>query len=383
MTDSARGVVAVDTLVVGAGPSGLAVAACLGEAGVDYAIVDRAAAVGAAWRTHYRRLHLHTARSSSSLPRWPMPRSWPTYPSRAQVVEYLDGYARHFGLAPRLGATVTRARREGGAWRVDVAPGPGYRARHLVVATGYNGVPRRPDIPGLDAFPGEVVHSAAYGDGARFSGREVLVVGVGNSGAEIAIDLHEHGARPSLVVRSPVHVVPRDVLGLPAQRTAIALARLPPRVQDRLTAPLIRLVMGDLSRFGFERPARGPVELLTATGRVPLIDVGTVRLVKEGKIRVTKGVERVDGDVVRFVDGARARFDAIVLATGYRAALERFLDGAERVVDARGYPTVHGAEAQLPGLFFCGFRNPPTGALRESALEAERVAAAIAGRPRG
>lgn len=155
---------------------------------------------------------------------------------------------------------MTQAEQRGGRWLVDVEhdgeAAAGFDARTLVVASGYNGVPFIPEFDGLESFQGEVVHSARYGDGARFAGQDVLVVRCGNSGAEIAIDLWEHGARPSLVVRNPTHVVPRDVFGMP----------------------------------------------------------------------VRPGIDRMDGSEVVFVNGQRAAFGAIVMATGSRFVWWHFRD---------------------------------------------------------
>jgi len=367
-----------ETIIVGAGPSGLAVAACLRRWGLPFTILEQSERVGATWRTHYERLHLHTARPHSGLPHWPMPADYPMYPSRQQVVDYLEAYAERFELRPRFGSRVVSARRHPAGWRVTCASGETHEGARLVVASGYNRVPFIPEVEGIATFPGEIVHSARYGDGARFAGQEVLVVGCGNSGAEIAIDLWERGARPALCVRGPLHIVPRDIFGLPAQRTTILLSRLPARLVDRLTLPLARRLIGDLSPWGIERPDVGPLEQIERDGRVPLIDVGTVDLIRCGAVRVVKGVAAVEASEVTFDDGARHRFDAIVFATGYRAKLGDFLEDAPAVTDDRGYPTVHGRESHLPGLYFCGFRNPTTGALRESALEGARIADHIA-----
>lgn len=362
----------IDNLVIGAGPSGLAAAACLKRRGLVHAILERDA-LGASWRHHYERLHLHTARAFSQLPHHPMPASYPTYPSRAQVVAYLEDYARSLELDVRAGVTVTRARREAEGWSVDTNQG-GYRARRLVVATGYNASPVLPTWPGLDAFPGEVLHSSRYKNGAPYVGKDVLVVGAGNSGAEITIDLWEYGARPAMLVRSPVHVVPRDILGVPAQTLAIALSRLPPKLADRLSLPMRDRVVGDLSAYGLRRPDRGPVELLEAEGRVPLVDIGTIALIKQGSVTVYPDISKIETSTLHFVDGRSRRFDAIILATGYRTNLPSWLESD--ALNGRGLPKVHGADAGQ-GLYFLGFRNPSTGNLREIALEAERIARSI------
>lgn len=364
-------------VVVGAGPAGLAVAACLKRLGTPHELLEREATIAPSWRRHYKRLHLHTAKRWSALPHLPFPEDYPTYPSRAQVVAYLDRYAQVMGLEPRLSVEVERAAREGSHWELSTAGGVTYRADALVVASGYCAVASRASWPGLDEFPGTILHSSEYSDGSAWRDQRVLVVGSGNSGAEIAVDLWEHGAEVAMVFRGPVHVVPRDIFGVPAQRLTLLMSRLPARIADRLSLPLRDLLVGDLSAYGIQRPPVGPLELLESTGRVPLIDIGTIALIKQGAITVYPNVTSLDGERVRFVDGREARFDAIVLATGYRAGLERWLVGASEALDRQGLPRVHGRESDIEGLYFCGFRNPTTGALREIGLEAQRIADAL------
>ena len=365
----------VGVLVIGAGPAGLAVSACLKRHGEPHALIDREPVVGSSWRRHYDRLHLHTAKQYSALPGLPFPESDPTYPSRAEVIAYLDRYAERMALEPWLGVEVTRAYRHDGKWHADTRDGRRYRASAVVIATGYNAVPSRADWPGLAAFPGPVVHACDYKNGAPHEGKRVLVVGSGNSGAEIAVDLWESkAAEVAMSFRSPVHVVPRDAFGLPAQRLTILMSHLPTRLADRLSQPLRDLTVGDLTRYGVARPAVGPLELLETTGRVPLIDIGTVALIRQGAITVYPNLSRLEGAAVHFVDGRSRTFDAIVLATGYRAGLERWLEGVGDALDERGLPRAHGRESAVPGLYFLGFRNPTTGNLREIALEAERIA---------
>lgn len=364
-----------DTVIVGAGPSGLAVAACLKRLGRPYLLLEREPSLASTWRRHYDRLHLHTAKQYSSLPHHPMPASYPTYPSRAQVVAYLDDYAKALELDVRTGVHVTAATHARDHWRLE-SPGPTYLARHLVVATGYNAAPVVPTWPGLETFPGPVLHASQYQNGAPYVGHDVLVVGAGNSGAEIAIDLWEHGARPAMVFRGPVHVVPRDVFGQPAQTVAIALAKVSPRLADKLSLPLRDFVVGDLSRWGIHRPDVGPAELLETRGRVPLIDIGTIALIKQGDVVVYPNISKIETSTVHFLDGRQRDFSALVLATGYTSNLPRWLH-APAILDERGLPRVHGADAG-DHLYFLGFRNPTTGNLREIALEAQRIAHAIA-----
>ncbi len=366
-----------EIVVIGAGPAGLAVSAALRSTGLAHIVLERAGDVGASWKRHYDRLHLHTVKKFSSLPfsRWP--RDTPRYPSRADVVRYLDRYAEAHRVAPRLGVEVQHVVRGRERFTVDTTAGR-LSPRVVVVATGYNGIANRPEFPGLADFSGSVVHSEAYKNPQPYLGKRTLVVGCGNSGAEIALDLAEHGVEVAMVVRGPVHVVPRDLFGRPSQETSIMLSPFPIAVRDAIVAPILRLAVGDLSRFGITRPARGPNRIIEETGRIPILDIGTIAQVRAGRIRVVPAIEEIFPDRVRFADGRSEPFEAIVLATGYRPALDRFIDGFEPgLTDQRGRLHRFGEETAIPGLFFVGFRNPPTGALREISIEAVRVAAAI------
>ena len=369
---------ATNTVIIGAGPAGLAVGACLKRAGISFEILEGAGQVGSAWRGHYQRLHLHTDKARSQLPFFPYPKDYPRYPSRLQVVQYLEDYARHWGLQPRFGQEVAAARRQDGLWLVQTRDGE-YRGENLVVASGNTRQPFVPQWPGQDGFPGPLLHSAQYKDGEPFKGQRVLVVGFGNSGGEIAIDLCEHGARPDIAVRSPVNIIPRELFGLPILAIALVASKLPAAVADGLTAPILRLLYGDLERLGLRKKAYGPIAQIKRDGRIPLIDIGTVALIKEGSVGVRPGVERFAGDQVHFSDGQHAAYDAVILATGYRPRLDGILPDDGEALDGQGAPRSSGAEV-APGLFCCGFAVPPTGVLREIAKEAQAIAAAIQGK---
>lgn len=141
-----------------------------------------------------------------------------------------------------------------------------------------------------------------------------------------------------------------------------------------------RAVIGDLTRYGVQRPKRGPVQQIREAGRIPLIDVGTVDLIKEGRVKVFPAIRGFSENGVHFSDGRHCSFDAIILATGYRPQVDELLPGASQAVDPDGNPTTSGRESQLPGLYFCGFRVVATGMLREIALEAKRIAASVSRR---
>lgn len=372
MSDATR----VSTLVLGAGPSGLAVAGALRQRGRDATVVDRADAVGHSWRHHYRRLHLHTPKQLSHLPGLPWPADHPQYPSRQQVVDYLEAYAAHHDIRLHFGVAVETASLAEGGWRVQTSAGD-FLTPHFVVASGYNAAPWRPSWPGQEAFAGRVLHSGDYRDGAPFRGQRVVVVGAGNSGAEIALDLWEHGATVEWSIRGPINVGPRDPFGVPAQVFGIANRHLPLAAADALGGAVVERYMRGLESLGIRRATEGPATQLVRRGRVMLLDVGTIDLVRQGQIVVRPGIEAFEGEQVVFADATRCAADAVVLATGYRPALDRFLPDAEALTDARGYPRWHGRPGAVPGLWFCGFANPLSGALRESRLEARRIARGI------
>ncbi|HEU5242672.1 MAG TPA: NAD(P)/FAD-dependent oxidoreductase [Ornithinibacter sp.] len=372
----------VEGVVVGAGPGGLAVAAALGAQGVEALVIDRSPHVASSWRRHYDRLHLHTPRRWSGLPGYAIPRAFGRWVSRDDVVRYLEAYAAHHRLRLRLGTAVTRIDRAtdvgSSHWLVRLDDGTTVEAAHVVVATGYAHIPVTPRWPGIEGFTGEVVIARDYRNGRPFAGRDVLVVGTGNTGAEIATDLAEHGAlRVWLAVRTPPHIVPRSRMGWPAQATGILVRRLPPRLVDRAARLLAAVQEPDLTAYGMPRSA-ADLYSRVLVGRVPVQDVGIVAAIRERRVLPVAAVESVDGAEVVLANGTRLRPDAVVLATGYRAGLESLV-GHLGVLDGRGLPVVHGAlePSGTPGLWFTGFTNPISGMLREIRIDAERIAAEV------
>ena len=365
-----------DVLVIGAGPAGLAASACLRHEGLEHVVLEREGEIGAAWQRHYDRLHLHTTKTYSGLPMTPWPKAAPRYPSREQVMQYLQAYAVEHRIVPRLGVTVDAVTRRGDRFTVDTSAGA-ITPRFVVMATGYNGVPNLPSVPGLEGFRGAAIHAGVYKNAAPYQGKRTLVVGCGNSGAEIALDLAEQGVDVAMVVRGPVHVIPRDMFGHPTQHTNVLLSHLPLWLRDAIATGTIGVVVGDLSRWGIVRPAVGPNRMIEESGRVPILDTGTIAMVKRGKIRVLPAVQEILPDTVRFAGGAVHPFEAIIFATGYTPSLGNLINGFETIADARGRPHRFGEETGIPGLYLVGFKNPPTGALREISREAPRVARSI------
>jgi len=367
-----------DTIIVGAGPAGLAVGAELRRAGVPFLMLERGQHVAEAWHRHYERLKLHTPKRHSALPGLPFPRDYPTYPSRQQVISYFSKYADAFDLHPELGREVSRCTREAdGQWVVSTDAGE-YRAHHLVMATGLNRVPKVPRWSGQETFPGPIVHTHDYTNGERFRGQRVLIVGFGNSGAEIALDLFEHGARPAIAVRSKVNVIPRDLLGIPIIVFALLWKPFPARLGDAMNALTLRLAIGNLSAVGLSKRDDGPFTQIAEARQIPVLDVGTLARIRRGEIDVRKNVESFDGAIVRFADDTAERFDAIVLATGFATGLAGMFPNQPDALDDQGRPRINGRESSVPGLFFCGYDLSRGGVLREIGIEARHIARSIA-----
>jgi indole-3-pyruvate monooxygenase len=364
-----------NTVIIGAGPAGLAVGACLRKAGVPFIMLEQADRPGSSWHSHYERLHLHTNKGMSQLPLYPFPQDFPRYPSRQQMADHLKAYAEHFELEPRFGQHVTSVRREGVAW-VTQTEDAQFRSDHVVVATGLLRVPHVPSWPGQEEFEGDLLHTSEYANGAKYKGKDVLVVGFGNSGTEIAIDLWEHGARPHVAVRSPVNIIPRDLLGIPIVAVAAPFNWLPAGLVDAFMAPVLRLLYGNLRRRGLRKLPYGPLAQLQHHQRFPVLDFGVMKLIKDGHVPVQGGIDRFEGNKVVFEDGSRKRFDAVILATGYRSHVDETLEDGADLLDDDGTPRASGCEI-LPGLFFCGFHVIRGALLKEIASEAKRIARLI------
>ena len=369
-------------VIIGAGPAGLASAACLRMRGLAPVVLEQAGAPGHAWRHHYARLHLHTVKTHSALPGLPFPDSAPRYVPHQGVVDYLEAYARHHGIEPLYGQTVMRItpadERAGEGWRVHAAGGADFVARHVVLACGANRRPREPGLPGRETFGGRIIHSRDYRDATPFAGQRVLVVGMGNTGAEIALDLAEQGVRVALSVRSPVNIVKRDVLGRPTQLSSLMLSRLPPALGDRLAIWLRDLTVGDLGHLGLRTPEGSPLRQLREDGKTPVIDIGTVAAIRDGRIWVYPGIDTLAPGSVRFTDGREAAFDAVLLATGYDAALQDFFPDTPLPLDERGMPPGMRGKGPCEGLWFVGYDvRQPGGLLRTIAGQAEAVARTI------
>ncbi|KAL9251233.1 Indole-3-pyruvate monooxygenase YUCCA6-like protein [Drosera capensis] len=356
--NTTRCILVTGPVIVGAGPSGLAAAACLREKGIPSLVLERSNCIASLWQQRtYDRLRLHLPKTFCELPMMPFPPEYPPYPTKQQFVAYLKEYAARFCIKPVFSTTVVCAEYDEviRMWRVRVTTKSElmtedpqihqplqqveYVCRWLVVATGENAEVVVPEMEGAGEFEGEVLHTRGYRSGEGYRGKRVLVVGCGNSGMEVCLDLWHHGAMPSIVVRDTVHILPREMLGRSTFGLSMWLLKwLPIALVDSLLLILSWLILGDTSRLGLHRPRMGPLQLKNLSGKTPVLDVGTFDKIKSGDIKVRPSIRRLKPNGVEFVDGVVENFDAIILATGYKSNVPSWLKEKEMFSQKDGLP---------------------------------------------
>ncbi|XP_049376976.1 indole-3-pyruvate monooxygenase YUCCA6 [Solanum stenotomum] len=384
-TNTKRCVFVNGPVIVGAGPSGLAAAACLTAKGVQSLVLERCNCIASLWQLKtYNRLSLHLPKQFCELPLMSFPHDFPTYPTKQQFIKYLELYAMTFNIRPVFNQTVISANydRNLGLWiiRTDTTTSHAtitteYVTRWLIVATGENAEAVLPDIEGMDEFSGTIMHTSLYKSGEIFTSKKVLVVGCGNSGMEVCLDLCNHDAAPSLVVRDTVHVLPREMLGKSTFGLSMWLLKwLPMRLVDRFLLITSRLFLGDTSRLGLDRPEIGPLELKNLSGKTPVLDVGTLAKIKSGDIKVCPGIKRLlKHHTVEFVNGQTEEYDAIILATGYKSNVPSWLKEKEMFSEKDGLPKrpfPNGWKGEC-GLYAVGFTKR---GLLGASIDAKKIA---------
>ena len=346
--------------IIGAGPAGISAALSLHDRGVRPLLIDRAE-VGASWRRRYDRLKLNTGRPFSHLPGRPYPKGTPMFPTRDQVVAHLDRHANQDGIELRLNTAVDRLDARPGGWLLRTSAGD-IDARQVIVATGYMHTPHIPDWPGRDGFTGELLHSYEYRNPTPYAGKQVMVVGSGSSGMEIAHDLTTGGAAKVWVtVRTPPNIMLRGGPGgLPGDVIATPLYHAPPRVADAIARFARRRLLGDLTDVGLPIPEEGPSSRLARLGLPPtLVDIDVIDAVRDGSIEIVGTVEAFDGNTVSLAGGRRIRPDVVICATGYLHGLENLV-GHLGVLDERGMPVAKRGEPAADGLRFLGYLARPS-----------------------
>jgi putative flavoprotein involved in K+ transport len=371
---------AVGVAVIGAGAAGLGVAAELRRRGVEGVVVlERSDRVAESWRNRYDGLRLNTTRLLSGVPRRRIPARSGSWPSREDFVGYLEDVAAGEQLEIRYRVEVRRICRDAEGWLLETSAGF-VPAASVVVATGYDAAAHVPDWPGRAGFTGELLHATRFRTAAAFRGRDVLVVGAGNTGTEIATRLaDDRAARVRVSFRTPVNIMPARVLGIPATVLARLNEGAPDWLVDRSAFAIQRLAWGDLAPHGMPRAPHGVATELRVRGLGATLDRGFVAALKARRLELVPAVERFDGQDVVLATGERVRPQVVIAATGYRHGLEP-LAGHLGVLTPTGRPAVRtgNAHPDAPGLYFNGFWLPLSGQLPAMRRTSRRIARAIA-----
>ena len=369
--------------VIGAGSSGLTAVKALLEAGVPVDGYEAGSDIGGNWRygndngrsSAYRSLHIISSKSQMAFSDFPMPPDFPDYGHHQDVLRYFEAYADRFGLrAPfRFNTAVEQVAPAGrGAWDVTLSTGETERYGAVLVCNGHHWSPRLPDFPGH--FGGEALHAHHYTVPEPFSGKRVLIVGIGNSACDIAIDLCRIAERVVVSTRSSAHVVPKYILGRPADHwTTLASERLPLRIREALYRAMLKVTLGDQERFGLPKPDYG---ILQAH---PTLNQEFVAYVGHGRVKMRPNVSMLAGETVRFDDGTEEPFDTIIYATGYDI---RFPFLAPEILSAEGnriglFQRV--VVPEQPGLYVIGLVQPLGAIMPLAEVQGRYVAGLLAG----
>src|SRR6185369_13552586 len=280
------------------------------------------------------------------------------YPSRQQVVDYLEEYQKSFGITPLFNTEAKKIKKVSNDWITETSRGI-FKSKYVIIATGAFTKPKPIRFKGMESFPGKILHSCEYKTGSDFKGEKVLVVGFGNSACEIAIDLYEQRAQPSMSVRSPVNVIPRDVLGIPILELSLAMSSLPPKFADTINAPLLRLLVGDIAKLGLKKLPYGPLEQIQKNASIPLLDIGTIRHIRAGHIGIYDDIDHMEHKTVYFKNGEAEDFDAIVAGLGYYRDYADIVDVDTSRFEDLKQPLNKQKYFGKDGLYFCGFWISP------------------------
>ncbi len=356
--------------IVGAGSSGITACQVLGARGVPYDCFEKGSMLGGNWRyendngqsSAYRSLHINSSRSLMSYKAFPMPEDYPDYPSHEHIAAYFDAYAERFGLREKIAfrTEVVSVRPVDGEWEVTVEAADGERQtnryRAVLVANGHHWDPRWPEppFPGADDYAGEQIHAHYYREPDVLEGKRVLVLGIGNSAVDIAVEASRIADLTLLAMRRGAYVLPKYLGGKPIDDASpAAMSRLPLPVQRFFMARLLKLAVGEMTDYGLPKPDH---KLLEAH---PTVSSELLPRVGHGDIRVKPNIDRfAGGRSVRFADGSEEEIDLVVYCTGYKISFP-FL--APEVFDVRDnrMPLYRRLVApERPGLYFIGFIQP-------------------------
>jgi dimethylaniline monooxygenase (N-oxide forming) len=350
--------------VIGAGSSGIAAAKALHERGVPFTCFEASDRVGGNWvfqnkngmSAAYRQLHINTSRDRMEYSDHPMPKDYPDYPHHAQIAAYFDDYVDHFGFREhiRFETKVARAERlPGGGWQLTTDAGDVERFDALLVANGHHWDARWPEpaFPGSDSFAGVQMHAHSYVDNDVFAGRRVVILGMGNSAMDIAVEASYVAERTFLAARRGAWIIPKYIFGKPTDQLPQD-PRVPFKVRQRMIQALIRLNVGDPTRYGLPMPDHKFGEAHpTVSGRI-------LDRIQHGTIAPKPNIARLDGEVVEFADGSREPVDVVVYCTGYKITFPFFDEGLISAPENHIELFRRVFHPELDDVFFLGLLQP-------------------------
>jgi dimethylaniline monooxygenase (N-oxide forming) len=348
--------------IIGAGSSGIAAAKRLQDAGIPFDVFEKSNRVGGNWvfgnrngmSSAYRSLHINTSRDRMEYSDFPMPRDYPDFPHHTQIAAYFDSYVDHFGLRDRIAfeTGVERAERdEDGTWHIALGTGETRRYDALLVANGHHWDPRWPE----PRFPGELdgveMHAHHYVDNADMRDKNVVVLGMGNSAMDIAVEASQVANRVFLAARRGAHVIPKYLFGRPLDQMGLS-AKVPWAIRRRISEAMLKATTGDMERYGLPKPDHRLGEAH------PTISSEILSRLYHGEITPKPNIERLEGDSIRFADGSTEKVDVAVYCTGYKVTFpffdESFLSAPDN--DLPLYRRVF--HPDIRNVFFVGLLQP-------------------------
>ena len=378
--------------VIGAGSSGIAACQVLKARGIEFDCFEKGSEVGGNWRyendngmsSAYRSLHINTSRGLMAYKTYPMPEDYPDYPNHFQIARYFDDYVDHFGLRERIRfrTEVKSVAPVDGEWEVTVEDADGSREAHryraVLVANGHHWDPRWPEpaFPGVEEFEGEQMHVHHYRESDVLVDKRVLVLGIGNSATDVAVESSRIAEKTFLAMRRGAYVMPKYLNGKPTDEAASKLLTLMPLpVQRFVLSRMLGMTAGDMTAYGLPKPDH---KLLEAH---PTVSAELLSRLGHGDIVVKPNIDRfAGGRTVRFVDGSEEEIDLVIYCTGYKVTFPFFEESVFSASDNRLPLYRRVVSVEHPGLYFIGFIQPLGAIMPLAEAQAEWVADLLSGR---